>query len=101
MTEGLWVLAGGVLAIALGIALSVRRSAEVLRGWADAEGFELLHSEPRYLFRGPFSLTTEKGQTVYRVMVRDRSDRTRTGWVRCGHWFWGLSSDDTEVRWED
>jgi hypothetical protein len=77
------------------------RSRSLLEQWAADNGFELLRSEYRTLRRGPFFWTTSRGQTVYYMEVRDHQGRTRTGWVRCGSWWWGLMSDKVEVRWEE
>ena len=76
------------------------RSRSVLEQWANEHGFEILHSEYRTLFRGPFFWTTSRGQTVYYVRVRDRQGTEHTGWVRCGGWFLGLMTNKAEVRWE-
>ena len=77
------------------------RSRSLLQQWAAENGYEILHSEYRTVFRGPFFWTTSKGQTVYYVKIRDRDGNERTGWVRCGGWWLGLMSDKTEVRWEN
>lgn len=77
------------------------RSGSVLEQWAKDNGFEILSSEYRHLFRGPFFWTTSKGQTVYYVRVRSHDGDERTGWVRCGGFFFGLLSDRAEVRWEE
>ena len=69
--------------------------------WAADNGYELLRSEYRMLFRGPFSGTADfKKQPVYYVQVRDKSSPLRSGWIRFGSRFWGLWSRKTEVRWE-
>jgi hypothetical protein len=39
--------------------------------------------------------------SINRVTVEDEQGRRRTGWVRCGGWFWGLLSDATEAHWDD
>jgi hypothetical protein len=95
-----FVLLGLVAAIA-SIVWHFSRSRFVLGQWADKQGFQVLHSEYRYLFRGPFFWTTSRGQTVYYVKVRDRRGTERSGWVRCGGWFFGLMTNKAEVRWED
>ena len=64
------------------------RSATLLRAWAEANGLRILRSENRYMFRGPFSWTTAKGQAVYRVTVEDKAGKVRGGWVRCGGGGW-------------
>jgi hypothetical protein len=78
----------------------VSRSRALLRDWAARHGFEILESELRPLRRGPFFWTSSKGQTVYRVTVRDGQGAVRSGWVRCGGWWLGLFSDKTDVRWD-
>jgi hypothetical protein len=77
------------------------RSRSVLEQWADANGFEILHSEHRNFFRGPFFWTASKAQSVYYVRVRDSKGVERSGWVSCGGWFLGCVTDEAEVRWED
>lgn len=79
----------------------ISRSRSVLQQCGDKNGFEILHSEYRNLFRGPFSLTTARGQAVYYVRVRDNKGREHSGWIRCGGWIMGLMADKVEVRWED
>jgi hypothetical protein len=95
-----FVVALGVVSVIAFIAWHFSRSRFVLEDWADKQGFEILYSEYRSLFRGPFFCTTSRGQTVYYVKVRDGTGRERSGWVRCGGWFFGLMSDKAEVRWE-
>jgi hypothetical protein len=77
------------------------RSRSLLERWADASGYEILNSEHRYFFRGPFFWSTSRGQSVYFVTIRDGDGHVRTGWVRCGGFFLGMLSDNTEVRWDD
>jgi len=85
--------------VVLIIFLHRSRSRSVLGGWAAANGFEIVRSDQRYFSRGPFFWTTSKGQTVYYVTVRDAQGGLRSGWVRCGSWWFGLWSDRAEVRW--
>lgn len=77
------------------------RSGDVLQKWADENGFRLIERHYHHFRRGPFFWTTSKGQTVYRVTVQDANGNTRSGWVRCGSWMWGLASNRAEVRWDD
>jgi hypothetical protein len=84
-----------------GLAWNFSRSRSILEQWASDNGYQILHSEKRTLFRGPFFWTSLTHQTVYYVKVRDPDGTIRTGWVRCGSWWLGLMSDKAEVRWED
>lgn len=81
-------------------AWSRARSDELIERWAQHEGFQLLSSEPRTWFRGPFFWRTSKGQTVYYVRVSDAQGRVQAGWLRCGGSFLGLWSDQVQVEWE-
>jgi|SRR6267143_2148152 hypothetical protein len=96
----LWFVIIGVVMIG-SLVWTFSRSRSVLEQWAQANGYEILHSEFRNLFRGPFFWTSSKGQTVYYVRIRDREGRERPGWVRCGGFWAGLFSDKAEVRWDD
>jgi hypothetical protein len=101
--EGLIVVAFvGVAVLALLLfAWQFRRSDTLLERWAERNGYTLIEREYRWFARGPFFWTSSKGQTVYRVTVEDKAGRRRSGWVRCGGWFFGLLSDTAEVRWDD
>jgi hypothetical protein len=79
----------------------LKRSRELLERWADDNRYQIVESSYRHLLRGPFFWTSSKGQTVYRVTVRDAKGVERSGWVRCGSWWTGLFSDKVEVRWEE
>lgn len=91
-----------LIVVAIGsIFWNVSRSQEVLQHWADQNGYRLLEAKNAPFFRGPFFWTSTKGQTVYRVRVEDSAGRTRSGWVRCGSWAWGVLSDEAQVHWDD
>jgi hypothetical protein len=90
-----------LLIAAASVAWHFGRSRSLLDRWAERHGDRILHSEYRYLVRGPFFWTTSKGQTVYRVTVEDKAGDTRGGWVRCGGWWLGLWSDHVEARWDE
>jgi hypothetical protein len=62
----------------------------LLRAWADASRFRLLHARPGMPPRSML-LTTSKSQVVYHVSVHDESShRIRAAWVRLGTRFWGV-----------
>ncbi len=87
--------------IAAALWWSFSRSRSLLKQWADENDYEILDSEYRIFRKGPFFWTSSRGQTVYYVKTRDKQGNMRSGWVRCGSWWWGLLADETEVRWED
>jgi hypothetical protein len=76
------------------------RSRHILEKWAAQNGYEIVRSEYRMLRKGPFFWSSSRGQSVYYVVVRDARGAEHTGWVRCGSWWWGLMSDQVEVKWE-
>jgi hypothetical protein len=88
-----------VLALAGSFYILFSRSRRLLDGWAAEHGYELLRADLRPFLKGPF-FWSSKGQTVYRVLVRDRQGQERAGWVRCGSWLLGLLSDQVEARWD-
>ena len=77
------------------------RSKSLLRHWALRQRFEIVHSELRWVFKGPYSFLCSRCQTVYRVRVRDHQGRERSGWVRCGGIWTGLFSDEAIVTWDE
>jgi hypothetical protein len=108
MTRGARMDIGPILLVAVVVVIGsvtlvwhFSRSGFLLRQWAEQNGYQLIDQEYRTFFRGPFFMTTAKGQTVYYVTVEDRVGRRRKGWVRCGGWFLGLLSDNVEVLWDD
>jgi hypothetical protein len=99
---------GVVLIIVLFGALAVAafvwqfpRAEAILRRWAAASGYEIVHFEHRWFRVGPFWWRTSKGMAVFHVVVRDSAGRERSGFVRVGGWFWGLWSDVAKVEWDD
>jgi hypothetical protein len=76
------------------------RARAVLEQWAAINGCQILHSELRPLFTGPFFWRIFIKQPVYYVRVRERDGRERAGWVRCCvRWSGGLGT--AEVRWDE
>ena len=86
--------------VVMGLVWHSLRSRTLLERWAARNGYRIIDASYRNFFRGPFFWTTSKGQTVYRVTV-EVPGGVRTGWVRCGSWWFGLLSDDAEARWDE
>jgi hypothetical protein len=90
-----------VIAIAItSLRWQSRRSNDLIDQWAAANNLRILQKESRLMFRGPMFWTTSKNQTVYRITAVDQYGNQRSGWVRCGGWWWGLHSDKITVRWD-
>lgn len=73
--------------LSLGVLLlvwHVERSRAILERWAQANGYRLIHSERRYLRKGPFFWRSGKGHEVFYVTVEDQQGSTHHGYVRCG-----------------
>ena len=99
-----WNSLGPVLAIAVVLAALAlylvalnRRSNALLRKWDDDQGYELLSAEFRMFRKGPFWWSS-RSQTVYRVEIRDGDGHLRSGWVRCGSWWFGVFGDQVEAK---
>lgn len=88
-------------ATALTLAWQRSRSDDLLDAWAEENGFEILERHRSWVARGPFFWTTSEGQTVQRIVARDRAGRVRSGWARCGSFMFGLHSSEIDVRWDD
>jgi hypothetical protein len=98
--EGLFALGAVAVLIWLGLWWHFERSSSLLRQWAANNGYRIVRQEYCHFFKGPFSWTSTKGQTVYQVVVEDSAGTRRRGWVRCGGWWLGLLSDNVEARWD-
>ncbi len=98
----LWALFGlGLLSAVGGFMYAfISRAESLLQRWAETNGYELCHKEPKLLFKGPFFWST-KSQAVYRVTVRDPEGNQRNGWVLLGTILQGVFGDKAQVRWDD
>src|SRR5262245_40079728 len=98
MLQSLFVILLLVVGVILTLVSHFSRSSSLLRSWADQHGLRIIRKEYRTFLRGPFFWTSSKGQTVYRVIVEDKLGNQRSGWVRCGSWWFGLLSSHVEAR---
>jgi hypothetical protein len=92
-----------VLVVAFAVVSAVwhfSRARTILERWAARDGYVLVSAERCWFWRGPFWLRSDKEQVVFRVVVRDRENRTLSGYVRCGGWILGMLSDDVAVEWD-
>lgn len=81
--------------------LEVARVDARTRQWADEHGYDVVYRAYRSLWQGPFFWRSTDAQAVQYLTVRDRAGRERSGYIRTGHWFFGLHSADMDVEWED
>jgi hypothetical protein len=100
--EAVILLAIAVPAVLLAASLywldRVRRR-EALFRWASTNGFRLLtFKQPLLSEASPFPISASKAQAIFRVEVESSAGH-RSGWVRLGSAWRGLSSDVAEVRW--
>jgi hypothetical protein len=72
---------------------------EALLNWAQSSGVELITAERRYLRTGPFFLAHDRGDAVFKIVVRDQDGINRSGWLRVGIWW--LYSNQTKVIWDE
>ena len=77
------------------------RRREALFRWASASGFRVLsYRQPLLTEFSAFPLAGSKAQHVFHVEVEDCRDQARkSGWVRLGSAWRGVSSSTAEVRW--
>jgi hypothetical protein len=92
-----------LVVLLVGFSLSrLRRDRSIVRGALERAGYEVLQMDYRYLRLGAFSLwNTSRSQSVFRVLVRDRSTAAQlTVWARCGR-SWLTSPEQLEFRCDD
>lgn len=77
------------------------KSYSILRRWASENRFEILSSEQRNLWVGPFFWKSSNAQTIYYVKVRDETGGERRGWVKCGGVLLGNIVDRAVVIWDE
>lgn len=74
------------------------RAEQLLGQWAAKEGFELIESDRCFFETGPFQPFSQG--VVYRIKAKNPEGKVRSGWIRCGGWFFGPMSARTEVVWD-
>lgn len=77
------------------------RVGELADRWARDNQYELVDSEYRFWREGPFWWRSSEAQVVQRITVRDRYGRERRGYLRSGHWLFGLWDDSVSVEWDE
>jgi hypothetical protein len=79
-----------------------KRSKKLLFTWADSQGLKIIRFEMRsfWFLRGPYSLSSEKWQTVYRVVVENSEGFQKSAWVRLGDSIFGVLVGKVDVTWE-
>jgi hypothetical protein len=97
--QGFFFVALVVVLVVLALVWHFGRSNALLHQWAAQNKYRIIRQEYR-LFNGPYFWTSTKGQTVYYVVLEDPDGNKRSGWVRCGSWWFGLLSGNVEVRWD-
>ena len=77
------------------------RRREALFRWASRNGYRLVaFGQPILTEASPFPFSASKAQQVFKVQVEDGLGKRRSGWVRLGDAWRGLSSDRADERWE-
>jgi hypothetical protein len=96
---GVLALLGGAIWFAASLMASWdRQGRNMVKHWAEDNGYQLVSLEHRVLNRGPFGLSTSRMQMIYSLVVMDESGLVRQGWARCGGWFAGVASGQIDVR---
>lgn len=88
----------GVAIIVVLMVLMFSRARQILANWARENGYEVLSSEMRFLSRGPYKYTLFGKQWVFHVVVRASDGTVRTGYVKCGSFFWGIFVNRAEAK---
>ena len=86
------ILILGVSVIVIVLVLMYSRAQIILRTWADENGYKILSSIMRFLGRGPYKYTLLGKQWVFHVTIRTSDGTVKTGYIKCGSFFWGVSN---------
>ena len=87
-----------VVVIAIVLALMFFRAHSILKTWAMKNSYEILSSDLRILSRGPYLGTLFGNQWVFRVTVRNSEGAVKTGFVKCGGFWWGILIN---IKWDE
>jgi hypothetical protein len=80
------------------ILIFIRRQQSRLRSWAAENGFHIVRIEKSGFTRpAKWFWRHSHDRAVFRVRVRDREGKERTGWIRLPIWF----GNQTEVLWDE
>jgi hypothetical protein len=81
---------GLVIAVALiGLGLCLNEGAshqQAMNNWAASNQYKIVSTEQPLLNNGPYGWFVDEDDTIYKVTVRDKLERTRTAWFRFGDW---------------
>lgn len=100
--QGILITAIVLVFVGTCFSLHFQRGRSLLNRWAEENDLELLETEYRWLRRGPFFFRSNDKNAVYRITARDREGRTRSGYARCGGFWFGMwLSPDVTVEWDD
>ena len=90
----------GITVVVSVLFLMFLRARQILETWAEEKGYEILSSDLRFLSRGPYTWTLFGKQWVFHVVVRDHERTVRTGFVKCGSFWWGIWINRAEAKWD-
>ena len=90
----------GILVLWLCILAWSARTKWMVKAWSENERFTILESRWCWFSRGPFLETWVTHQSVYRLLVRDSSGKTRACWAKLGGDFLGLWANKIFVVWD-
>lgn len=91
---------GVCLAVALYWTDRIRRREAVYR-WSANNGLKLLSfRKPLVTEASKFPFSLSKSQHVFRIKVETSTGDSRSGWLRVGSAWLGLTSDAADVKWD-
>jgi len=87
----------GIATIFVVLVLMFARGRQVLDTWAKENEYEILVSDFRFFNRGPYQWTLFGKQWVFHVTVRASDGSIKTGYVKCGSFFWSVLVNKAEA----
>lgn len=77
------------------------RAEATLQTWLRDNNYELLQKAAPWIKDNPFLWSSNRGQKVFYVTIRQPDGQLRRAWIRCGHALWGAFVDGIEVKWDN
>ncbi len=71
--------------------------------WAARNNYEVLKLRYRFIFKGPWTWwgVSNKRQKVFYASFLNDQRKIENAYVKCGHFWKGLTEDVVEVKWEE
>jgi hypothetical protein len=78
----------------------IRRGRQIVKQWAEANGYQVVRRLPSWWRMGPFPVAAFGKQSVHYLELRDRNGTIRRCWLKVGDFVVGQLDDRVDVAFE-